>query len=258
MTAKLGKDFIEKYKPNFDDFFRRANEALENHTAGILGGNESKAEKVRKVQKAVKDMTVPEQIARTKDAITKKFKAGKKDGASNAIQKLARLFVESGVKDRDALIDAVHGALQEIDPTIERRDTMDAISGYGDFKQLSKDEVSVTLRDLKRQMQEVAKLEDMAAGQPPLKTGVERAEVTKAQSALIKLVNEAKLKFQVPITDPHTQLKSALDTFKTRLQNQIDEYQRRLDEKDYDKKPRPVPLKPTVTIILLTNDCLCG
>jgi hypothetical protein len=240
MTAKLGKDFIEKYKPNFDDFFRRANEALENHTAGILGGNESKAEKVRKVQKAVKDMTVPEQIARTKDAITKKFKAGKKDGASNAIQKLARLFVESGVKDRDALIDAVHGALQEIDPTIERRDTMDAISGYGDFKQLSKDEVSVTLRDLKRQMQEVAKLEDMAAGQPPLKTGVERAEVTKAQSALIKLVNEAKLKFQVPITDPHTQLKSALDTFKTRLQNQIDEYQRRLDEKDYDKKPRRV------------------
>jgi hypothetical protein len=44
---------------------------------------------------------------------------------------------------------------------------MDMISGYGDYKQLSKDQVSVQLRDLKGQMQQVGKLQDMEAGKAP-------------------------------------------------------------------------------------------
>ena len=132
------------------------------------------------------------------------------------------MFVEQGIKERDALIDAVHDFLKTVDPEITRRDTMDAISGYGDFKQISKDQISVELRDLKGQMQQVAKLEDMQAGEPPLKTGIERRIPTKEESRLIKLVNDAKRKFQIPITDPATQLCLPLDELKKWMQTRTE------------------------------------
>ena len=56
------------------------------------------------------------------------------------MQKLARALVESGITDREKLIDAVHKILTDVDPTFTRREAMDAISGYGDFKQLRKDQ----------------------------------------------------------------------------------------------------------------------
>jgi hypothetical protein len=115
---------------------------------------------------------------------------------------------------------------------------MDAISGYGDFKQLTKDEISVQLRDLKGQMQQVAKLEDMQAGQPPLKTGLERRTPSIEESRLIKLVNQAKNEFQIPISDSATQLKSDLDTLKTRLTNRTRELQERLAAGDFSKRQR--------------------
>jgi hypothetical protein len=137
------------------------------------------------------------------------------------IQKLARNFVAQGIVTRDPLLDAVHEVVSELVPDFSRRDTMDAISGYGDFKQLSKDEISVKLRDLNGQMQQVAKLDDIMAKQPPLKTGLERRAPSDEERRLIKLVNEAKRRFGIVITDPATQLRSALDARKTYYRNQI-------------------------------------
>lgn len=174
--------------------------------------------------------------------ITKKIKDGKKSEITNAVQRLARLFVQEGVRDRNILIDRVHEVLKQIDPEITRRETMDAISGYGDYRQLSKDEVSVELRKLKGQMQQVAKLEDMQAGRPPLKTGTERRAVSPEESRLIRLVNDAKRKFQIPIEDPNTQLRSSLDELKKRMQTRIDDLNERLAKRDFTTKKRE-PIK---------------
>lgn len=142
----------------------------------------------------------------------------------NWIQRLARNFVAQGINERDPLAAAVHGAIKDVIPGITKRETMDAISGYGDFRQLSKDQVSVQLRDLKGQMQQVAKLEDMLQKQKaPLKTGVERRIPSDEERRLIQQVNEAKKKLNIQTTDPATQLKSALDGIKTRLNNQIND-----------------------------------
>ncbi|TFH57916.1 MAG: hypothetical protein E4G90_11220 [Gemmatimonadales bacterium] len=123
---------------------------------------------------------------------------------------------------------------------------MDAISGYGQFRQLSKDEVSIRLRDLKGQMQQVAKLEDMFENNPPLKTGVERRLPSEEERKLIRLVNKSKNEFQIPSTDSLTQLQSSLDTMKRRMTNQIADYERKLAEKDYSKRParRVVQMDP--------------
>lgn len=215
----------------------RTAKALEEHTAGA-------EERVRQretdvaLREAQKSKPPTESLEDLTGKLKDKFMAGEVEAITSLIQKLARYFVGQGVKERNALLDAVHGVVKNIDPTLTMRDTMDAISGYGRFRRLSKDEISVQLRDLKGQMQQVAKLEDMEAKIPPRKTGTERRTPSDEERRLIKLVNEAKNKFQIPITDEATQLKSSLDTLKTRLRNQITDLERRIKEKDFEKKPR--------------------
>ncbi len=137
------------------------------------------------------------------------------------IRKLALNLVRSGVTERNALINAVHDVLKDIFPAIERRDTMDAISGYGDFRPLDPEAAKAKLRDLSGQMQNVSKLEDLLGRRALQKTGPERKTLSDEERRLIKLVNEYKKRYGVVVTDPATQLKSALAAVKTRLTNQI-------------------------------------
>ena len=65
-------------------------------------------------------------------------------------QKLARTFIAQGIKERNALLDAVHGELKDILPDITRAEVSDAITGRGKFWGPSQDEVSITLRDISR------------------------------------------------------------------------------------------------------------
>ena len=188
--------------------------------------------------KKIEAKSSDEQFKTAVTTITKNIKEGKKSALSNPIQGLSRLLVELGIRDREQLIDRIHEILKAIDPSITRRETMDAISGYGDFTPLSKDSISIALRGMKGEMQQIAKLEDMASGKPPLKTGTERRTPTEAERQLIKKVNEAKFAFQVPMTDPATQLKSALDTYKTNVRNQISDYEERLRTGNYQKPPK--------------------
>jgi hypothetical protein len=104
---------------------------------------------------------------------------------------------------------------------LTRSDTMAAMSGYGDFRELSKDEVSVKIRGIKGEIQQLLKLEDMQGGTAPKKTGVERREPTEAERQLIKQVNEAKKKGGYTVTDPAKQLTSAMSTAKTAARNRI-------------------------------------
>jgi hypothetical protein len=158
----------------------------------------------------------------TAEAIGVKVKAGEPlPELGSLIQQLARQFVAEGVRERGTLVSKVHEVVEPLLPGISERQVMDAISGYGDFRHLSKDEVSVALRDLKGQLQQVGKLEDMSAGKAPSKTGMERRVPSDEERRLIQEVQEAKKKLGIQTTDPETQLKSALDTTKTRLRNQI-------------------------------------
>lgn len=147
------------------------------------------------------------------------------------IQRLARALVRMGIRERVPLIDAVHDIVKDIVPDMQWRDTMDAISGYGDFKPLSKDQVSVQLRDLKGQMQQTSKLLDMFQGEAPSKTGFERRAPTDVERRLIQQVNEAKKRFGIRADDPARQLQTALQSVKTRLRNQIADLEEQIASK---------------------------
>lgn len=154
--------------------------------------------------------------------ISNGINAGKSlDKMSVEIQKLAESFVAQGIKKRGPLVDAVHKVLIQVEPDITKRQTMDAISGFGKFKRLNPDEIKTELRDIKGQLQQVAKLQDMQKGIAPAKTGVERRTPSQEERNLIKQVNEAKKKGGFIVADPERQLKTSLDTIKTRLRNRI-------------------------------------
>ena len=191
-SNRVTKDVGEWVKPHLQDIWEQTKNAFRKSVTDFTSG---------KITKAISETDNPE--------------------IGRYVQTLAKEFVSTGIKDRDSLITAVHDVLKEIIPDITRRETMDAISGYGKYKLLSKDEISTQLRDLKGQMQQVAKLEDLQSKQPPLKTGVERRTPSDEERRLIKLVDEAKRKYGIQAVDKETQLKSALDSIKTRLTNQI-------------------------------------
>lgn len=231
-SAKMVAEFGDWVKPHLDEIYNKSKALVESTT-----GKSTDA-----IKRVMKNMNPDEQIAALSSQLKDKMEDGV-ESAGNQIQKLARAFVSKGITDRDKLVDAVHNIVKEHFPDMERRDTMDAISGYGDFKQLTKDEISVKLRDLKGQLQQVAKLEDMAAGEPPKKTGVERREPSKVEADLIKQVNKAKQEFNIQTVDPETQLKSAVDTIKKRLATMQEDYTERLANKDFaPKERRPIPL----------------
>lgn len=199
---------------------REFGEKIKPHLAAIM----AKVKEVRDeaIKKANSERDIPAERASTVEAMRAKIK----EGASVSdlglyAHKIAEQHVREGITGHDELLDAVHGTLKQLDPNITRRQAMDAVSGYGKVKPLNPDAIKAKLRDLKGQYQQVGKLQDMQSGQAPLKTGVERRIPSDEERRLIKQVEEAKKKGGYKVTDPANQLKSALDSIKTRLKNQI-------------------------------------
>ncbi len=174
-----------------------------------------------------------------REAVLEKLKANSSD-PSSYLQRIALSFVRDGITEREPLIAAVHDFTHDV-TGFDLRETRDAVSGYGQFKPLDKETAKVQLRQIKGESQQISKLEDMAAGQAPLKTGIERRTASDEERGLIKQVNEAKKAGGFNVTDPATQLRSALESVKTRLRNQITDLQTQIDTGEKTVKTRTAP-----------------
>jgi hypothetical protein len=183
------------------------------------------------VREKVKAKVVTDADKRTAIVETIRNKKGVNEAIGSQIQKLAESFVRSGITEREALVDAVHDAVKEALPDASRRDIRDAISGYGDFKELSKDEIKAKLRDLKGQMQQVSKIEDITAEGKARKTGVQRRIPTAEERRLLAEVNRVKKEYGIDTDDPEA-LKSALGASKTRLRNRIEDLKTAIAKKE--------------------------
>jgi hypothetical protein len=177
--------------------------------------------------------------------IRAKFDQNKRNEITPLVQKLARFYWLQGIREREALIDKIHAALKLIDPEITREETMRAFSGYGNYTTLSKEEIDVGLRDLKGQTQQVLKIEAIEARKPLEKTGTERRTPSDEERRLIKVVNELKRRFGVVVTDPETQLKSALQSRKTYYTNRISDLKHEIEARERTVKTKsPSPTDP--------------
>jgi hypothetical protein len=142
---------------------------------------------------------------------------------SRLAKEVAREKIEAGVTGRDAIVEAVRADLARDFPDLTTRQVAEAISDYGKTSSLSKDPISVALRDIRGQLQQTLKIEDMDAGQAPKRTGQERRTPSDEERRLIKIVNEKKKAGGYTVTDPATQLRTALDAAKTRMKNTIND-----------------------------------
>jgi hypothetical protein len=184
---------------------------------------------------------------KSQDDLATKMKARVAGGADAQdlqpyLQKMARGFVNDGITQREPLIDALHEKMKGVIPGITREQTRDAWTGYGKFKTLDKSSDLVTLRDLHQQAQKVAQLEAVNRGEAPKATGVERQAPSDETRALTKQVNEGKKSLGIQTTDPATQLRSTLESMKTRTKNSISDLQREIDLGERTIKGKTVPI----------------
>jgi hypothetical protein len=211
--------------------------ALEKHNADKEQNavDISVTEAVKKAHKTAKtgrakpgEMTPQEQVADLTGKIGKKIAEKDFSSAGSFIQKLMRSLVESGVRGRDNLVNAVHGVLSGIDPNITRRESATMMAGYGDYKPFPKDAVTVLVAGYRGELREIAKLEHLAEGIAPLRSGKGRAIPTAEERAFQKQVAEAKKKGGYTITNPELQLKTAMDAVQRRLANQIADLEKQI------------------------------
>jgi len=111
-------------------------------------------------------------------------------------RKLLRSLVKAGVVDRNTIINQVQTEFQEVIPDITRSEVMEALSGYGQFRKLSRSEIADKIRDLRGQIRQLAKLEAIEAGLPTKPTGFEQRQLSEAEQALIQKISSKKLKEQ--------------------------------------------------------------
>lgn len=148
---------------------------------------------------------------------------------SRVAKKLHREAVINGA-DRDTSVGVVHKQLEPVVPGITEAATADAIAGYGIYKPLSKEALEVELRDQRGQLRQLGKLRDLDAGIPPKLSGNEQPEPSAEERRLIQKVNDKRKELGLQVTDPETQLKTAMDSAKTRLRNQLDDLNDAIDK----------------------------
>jgi len=245
MVRELG----DGVKPYLQEAWDMANKNIDDAVRSVRPKDPTKVKAAVTKTKAVA----------TADSIGEKMKervaAGEKlTDMTGSIRSLVETLVRGGIKERGPLVDAVHEVLKNIDPAITRRQATDAISGYGDFTPLSKDAVKVTVRDLKGQLQQVSKLEDIQAKVPLQKTGGERRTPSTEERNLIQQVNEAKKKYGVVVTDPASQLKSATDAIEKRLENQIKDITREIETGEAAPEKSPAPTNDRIEQLRALRD----
>lgn len=217
------------------------------------------AETMKDVEREAKTKRDPK--AASEETITgrikAKFEKGEQAAITPLVQQLARMLWERGVRTQKGMIDGLHDILKTIDPEFTRDQTQRAFSGYGDFRALSKTEIDVGLRDLKGQTQQVLKIEALEARKPLEKTGVERRTPSDEERRLIKQVNELKRKYGVVVTDPATQLKSALQSRKTYYEHRIADLKHEIATRERIVKTKsPSPRDAELDLMIAEKDRL--
>lgn len=214
-SAKMVSDLGDKIKPHLQSVFDASNKAIGD--------------------------------AKAKDIAGKMRARVTEDGADlhdlqPYLRKMAMDLISGGIRTREPLLDALHEQVKDAFSGITREEVRDALSGYGDYKPLSKEADAETLRHINQQSQKIAQLEALQKGEAPLKTGVERQTPDEETRALTKQVNDAKRRAGIITTDPETQLKTALEAMKTRAKNQIADLQREIDLGERTVKGKSVPI----------------
>ncbi|MFH2076301.1 MAG: hypothetical protein ABIJ57_13310, partial [Pseudomonadota bacterium] len=143
---------------------------------------------------------------------------------------LARNRIRKGMVAAEDIVDSIHTAFINAGLEYSKRDIRDAISNYGIIKEMSKEEISVKLREARRQMQLLSALEDAKAAVAPSRSGLQRDPASDRVRELQREVKQAMRETGIQTArSPEQQWKTSLDAVKTRLKNSIADLVKRME-----------------------------
>lgn len=152
--------------------------------------------------------------------------------AIKILGQMARNRIMAGAITPDSIINEIYDQIHASYPEIEKRDIRDAISGYGRKTQSSKEEIDIQLREAKRQMRLISKLEDVQSGKKPF---IKKASSVKSDE-VARLENE--LKTEMKRRGFNVSEEASRKAYKTRMENTIKELEDKLNRGDFTKKPQ--------------------
>lgn len=168
------------------------------------------------------------------------------------LEEISKSLIESGIIEREALIDELHKIVGG-----DRNKVRDTLSGYGKYREASKEEVDVKLRQLKQEMQKVAQIEALERKAAPLKSGFDRGEPSDEYRRLTKKANELRKELGITTVDPERQLKTVLDANKRRLENQIRDLEHEIETKTrIVREKKQAPTSPEIEELKRQRDIL--
>jgi hypothetical protein len=131
----------------------------------------------------------------------------------------------------DDLVADVYDIFKDQYPDLDKRQIRDDISNYGKTIDLSKDEIDVKIRELRRDGKMLSAYEDLLDGKLPKRSGLQRDDLTPNQREIQKKINEELRKIPKSEAQIQSAWKSALDALKRRYENQIEDLQKQIKQK---------------------------
>jgi hypothetical protein len=168
-------------------------------------------------------------------------------------KKLTEWVVESGIEEREDVIDMVHDELGRLGIDLTREEVMQAMSDYGKFRKLSRAPVKVKVRGIRGEIRELLKLQSMEEGEAPLKTGQEQAQLTDEGRRIQKRVHERMKEGGFKAPDRERAMKSALDSTKTATKNRISDLENAIQIRERIAN-QETPVKPDAELLALRKE----
>jgi DNA-cytosine methyltransferase len=152
--------------------------------------------------------------------------------------------VANGAETLDQIVDKIYDKLLETIPSLTKADLKDAMSGYGQYRELSKEELDVKIREVKRIGRLEAALRDVEEKlKLPKRTGVEQDQLSAKARALRQQILKAisDLGITPELTDEELSAKwqSARDAYKRRIENAIADVELEIENKEKKQKKQP-------------------
>lgn len=173
------------------------------------------------------------------DTLKSKIESGK---GPTSIRGTLIEVAESIIRDNmeiksEALADEVYAAVKDAVPGWSRDQVAQVLSGYGNYKKLTDDLVKRRRQQLLSEVQTDMKLLDVAKGERPKKSGVERMPPSDSQRRKTQQLHEEMKRAGINPAGEYD-LKSALDAAKTRERNLISDLDYAIEQRERIVKER--------------------
>jgi len=179
-----------------------------------------------------------------------------RNGKLSIPRALIRQVVESGANTIEEVTNDIHDLIKDSMPEVSVREVRDAITKYGETRSLSKEDLDVKIRELKRVGRLVSSLEDVQNKLRPLRSGLQRDKLTDQERRMQRQVKEAMKDLPIDEDELNQQWKTALDAVKSRLKNQISDLEDQIKTGEKTPKKKGIKYDEEATALKNQRDAL--